>query len=84
MENLNDSTAQFREEHRTNAKLSNFMSSIDDLKPRRVVIYARDSDRSQKDHLPHQIAKVKAEVEKRGSEVTYISEEIEPGHFRTL
>lgn len=52
---------------RTLATPSQFILHIDDLKPGSVVVlYGRASTRQQKENLPHQMFKLKAEMEKRG------------------
>jgi DNA invertase Pin-like site-specific DNA recombinase len=63
----------------TVATCSNYINSIDDLKPSPVVLYLRVSSRSQKQNLPHQIARLRAEVEKRGCWVVDVFREIVPG-----
>lgn len=68
---------------RTRAVNSRSIGWIDKLTRQSVMLYGRESEASQKDHLPHQIAFVKAEFERRGFKVVATFGEIEPGRERT-
>src|SRR5438094_5240014 len=64
---------------RTPATPSEFISGINNLKPGLVVLYVRVSANSQDENLPHQINRLKTELEKRGFKVIAIYSETEPG-----
>lgn len=64
---------------RTPAVPSKFFYSIDDLMPCPVVLYVRVSAHTQKHNLPHQISRLKTELEKRGFTVIAVYWEIVPG-----
>jgi predicted site-specific integrase-resolvase len=64
---------------RTIPKPSQFVSSIDRLRPCRVVLYLRVSARTQRDNLLHQLTRLRAELEKRGFTVIAVYQEIVPG-----
>jgi DNA invertase Pin-like site-specific DNA recombinase len=64
----------------TPARPSEYLASLNDLKPGTpVVLYARESDPTQKDNLPGQIAKLKREVAKRGHPAKAVVKEIARG-----
>jgi hypothetical protein len=50
---------------KTSAKASEFIRHIDDLKPCKVILYVRESSKSQKRNLKDQISNAKAQLEQK-------------------
>jgi len=63
---------------KTSVKASEFIRSIDALKPCKVILYARESSKAQKPNLEDQISNGKAKLERKGFTVVEICREIIP------
>lgn len=79
METDNTYAGAYTNEFKTVAVASKHLRHLSALTPRRAVIYARDSDRSQEDNLPHQARRISQAAKRLGFEVVGKMEVVESG-----